>query len=228
MSVPPSRTLGLQPPRASRFHLSFSCPWIFLSSVWPPPPLTRSCFLVNALNHSVLRMLWHQRLGHLNFRQLSELHKHARGLSALSLLDAVVDECAVCMASKLRKTPCGHTNTMTATTCCLQGLGIDFAFMVQKSSDSKRFDNLVGTCFVLTTDHFSGRLVGCAFATKAPPVNWFRHWLENNAPACANKYERIDGGGELGCCREILDTLCQLRIPNAVDRSGLLRPKRSW
>ena len=116
-------------------------------------------------------MLWHQRLGHLNFRRLSELHKHTRGLPALSLPD-VIDECAVCMASKLRKTPRGHTNTMTATTC-LQGLGIDFAFMVQKSSDSKCFDNRVGhngeTCYVLITDHFSGRLIGRAFATKAPP-----------------------------------------------------------
>jgi hypothetical protein len=99
-------------------------------------------FLVNALGRSALRMLWHQRLGHLNFRKLYKLHKHTRGLPSLSLPD-VIDDCAVCMASKLRKVPRGHTNTMTAT-ACLQGLGIDFAFMVQRSSDSKRFDNLVG------------------------------------------------------------------------------------
>ncbi|KAI2502903.1 hypothetical protein MHU86_11572 [Fragilaria crotonensis] len=104
------------------------------------------------------------------------------------------------MASKLRKTPRGHANTMTAT-ACLQGLGIDFAFMVQKSSDSKRFDNLVGhngeTCYVLITDHFSGRLIGRAFATKAPPVDWLNQWLANNAPTCAGKYVRMDGGGNL-------------------------------
>ncbi|KAI2500858.1 hypothetical protein MHU86_13644 [Fragilaria crotonensis] len=111
------------------------------------------------------------------------------------------------MASKLRKTPRGHANTMTAT-ACLQGLGIDFAFMVQKSSDSKRFDNLVGhngeTCYVLITDHFSGRLIGRAFATKAPPVDWLNQWLANNAPTCAGKYVRMDGGGELGRCRKSL------------------------
>ncbi len=105
-------------------------------------------------------MIWHQRFGHLNFRQLSELHKHTRGLPVLSLPD-MFDECAVCMASKLSKTSRGHSNTMTATTY-LQGLCIDFDFMVQKSSDSKRFDNLVGhnageTCYVFITDHFSGR-----------------------------------------------------------------------
>ena len=131
-------------------------------------------FLVNALGRSALCMLWHQRLGHLNFRKLSELHKYTRGLPTLSLPD-VIDDCAFCMASKLLKVSRGHTNTMTATEC-LQGLGIDFAFMIQRSSDSKRFDNLVGhngeTCYVLITDRFSGRLIGHAFATKAPPVDW--------------------------------------------------------
>lgn len=185
-------------------------------------------FLINALGRSALRMLWHQRLGHLNFRRLSELHKHTRGIPAFSLPD-VIDECAVCMASKLRKTPRGHTNTMTATTC-LQGLGIDFAFMVQRSSDTKRFDNLVGhngeTCYVLITDHFSGRLVGRAFATKAPPVDWLNQWLANNAPPCANKYVRMDGGGELGRCREILDTFAnfgyqtQLTGPDSSHQNG--------
>jgi hypothetical protein len=118
---------------------------------------------------------------------------------------------------------------MTATTC-LQGLGIDFAFMVQKSSDSKRFDNLVGhnseTCYVLITDHFSGRLIGRAFATKAPPVDWLNQWLASNAPTCANKYVRMDGGGELGRCREILDTFAnfgyqtQLTGPDSSHQNG--------
>ena len=171
------------------------------------PPFTK-IFLVNALGRSALRMLWHQRLGHRNFRKLSELHKHTRGLPSLSLPD-VIDDCAVCLASRLRKARRGHTNTMTATES-LQGLGIDFAFMIQRSSDAKRFDNLVGhngeTCYVLITDHFSGRMIGHAFATKAPRVDWLNQWLASNAPVCANKYVRMDGGGEHGRCREGLDT----------------------
>jgi hypothetical protein len=115
-------------------------------------------------------------------------------------------------------------------TMCLQGLGIDFAFMVQKSSDSKRFDNLVGhngeTCYILITDHFSGCLVGRAFATKAPPVDWLNQWLASNAPSCANKYVRMDSGGELGRCREILDTFAnfgyqtQLTGPESSHQNG--------
>ncbi|KAI2512847.1 hypothetical protein MHU86_1636 [Fragilaria crotonensis] len=145
-------------------------------------------------------------------------------MPALSL-PHTIDECAVCMSSKLRKTSRGHANTMTATEC-LQGLGIDFAFMVQKSADSKRFDNFVGhngkTCYVLITeDHFSGRLIGRAFATKAPPVDWLNQWLANNAPACTGKYVRMDGGGELGRCREILDTFANFVL--ATKPSSLVR-----
>jgi hypothetical protein len=88
-----------------------------------------------------------------------------------------------------------------------QGLSINFGFMVQKIRDSDRHRNLVGfngkTCYVLPTDHYSGRLFGRAFDSKAPPVDWLNSWLANNAPQCTNKYVRMDGGGELGKCREI-------------------------
>ncbi|KAI2499317.1 hypothetical protein MHU86_15161 [Fragilaria crotonensis] len=49
----------------------------------------------------------------------------------------------------------------------------------------ERHNNLVGlngeTCYVLLTDHYSGRLFGRAFATKAPPIEWINSWLASNA-----------------------------------------------
>ncbi|KAI2490990.1 Reverse transcriptase (RNA-dependent DNA polymerase) [Fragilaria crotonensis] len=184
--------------------------------------------LVGSLSRPALTMLWHQRLGHLNFRRLSELHRHTRGLPALSMPSAI-DQCAVCLAAKLRKAPRGSASTMIAT-ICLQGLSIDFAFMVQRSGDPKRFDNLVGlngeTCYALITDHYSGRIFGRAFATKAPPVDWLNSWLANNAPACSDKYVRMDGGGELGRCHEIRDTFTnfgyqvQLTGPDSSHQNG--------
>jgi len=48
----------------------------------PTAPLTLT---VNSLTRSALRMLWHQRLGHLNFRKLSELHRHTRGVPMVSM-----------------------------------------------------------------------------------------------------------------------------------------------
>jgi hypothetical protein len=112
----------------------------------------------------------------------------------------------------------------------MQGLGVDFAFMVQKSRNPKRFENLVGfngeTCYILLTDHFSGRIFGRAFATKAPPVDWLNQWLASNAPSCPDKYVRMDGGGELGKCREIHDTFgnfgyqVQLTGPDSSHQNG--------
>ncbi|KAI2495399.1 hypothetical protein MHU86_19113 [Fragilaria crotonensis] len=184
--------------------------------------------LVGSLSRPALTLLWHQRLGHLNFRRLSELHRHTRGLPALPMPD-ITDNCAVCLAAKLRKAPRGSISIMVAMHC-LQGLSIDFAFMVQKSSDSVRFDTLVGlngeTCYVLLTDHFSGRIYGRAFATKAPPVDWINRWLANNTPDCLGKYVRMDGGGELGKCHEIRETFAnfgyqvQLTGPDSSHQNG--------
>ena len=102
--------------------------------------------------------------------------------------------------------------------------------MVQKSRDTKRQHNLIGlngeTCYVLITDHFSGRLYGRAFATKAPPVDWINSWLANNAPNCPNKYVRMDGGGELGKSRDIQRTFAnygytlELTGPDSSNQNG--------
>ena len=161
--------------------------------------------LIRSLSRSALRMLWHQRLGHLNFRRLSTMHRFVKGMPAFSLPHAL-EECPVCLAAKLRKQPSGTVSTMRSTVCN-QGISIDFGFMVQRSSNSKRQHNLIGvngeTCYALITDHFSGRLYGRAFASKAPPISWINDWLANNAPACPNKYVRMDGGGELGRSHDI-------------------------
>jgi hypothetical protein len=74
------------------------------------------------------------------------------------------------------------------------------------------------TCYVLLTDHFSGRFFNRAFATKAPPVDWINSWLANNSPQCSDKYVRVDGGGELGKCRDIHRTFSNFRY--AVELTG--------
>ena len=127
----------------------------------------------------------------------------------------------MCLESKLRKSPPGKNSTMRATQCN-QGLSIDFGFMVQKSRDSARQNSLVGlngeTCYVLLTDHVSGRAHGRAFASKAPPLDWVNNWPTNNSPQCPDKYVRMDVGGELGRCREIHRTFANFGY--AVEPTG--------
>ena len=164
--------------------------------------------LIRALSRSALRMLWHQRLGHLNFRRLSIMHRFVKGMPAFDLPNAL-EECPICLAAKLWKQPSGSASTMRST-ICNQGISIDFGFMVQRSSNSKRQHNLIGlngeTCYALITDHYSGCLYGRAFGTKAPPLEWINNWLANNSPNCPDKHVRMDGGGELGKSRDIHQT----------------------
>ena len=63
-------------------------------------------YVVRSLSRPALRMLWHQRLGHLNFRRLSVMHKFVKGMPEFSLPNAL-EECPVCLAAKLRKQPSG-------------------------------------------------------------------------------------------------------------------------
>jgi GAG-pre-integrase domain len=118
------------------------------------------CYLVRSLSRQALRMLWHQRLGHLNFRRLSTMHRFVKGMPEFTLPNAL-EECPICLAAKLRKQPSGNSTIMHSEVCN-QGISIDFGFMVQKSRDKQRHHNLIGingeTCYALITDHFSGRL----------------------------------------------------------------------
>jgi hypothetical protein len=111
------------------------------------------------------------------------MHRFVKGMPEFTIPNAL-EECPICLAAKLRKQPSGTATTMRSTTCN-QGISIDFGFMVQRSSDKKRQHSLVGlngeTCYALITDHFSGRLYGRVFGTKAPPVDWDNNWLANNA-----------------------------------------------
>ncbi|KAI2500318.1 Reverse transcriptase (RNA-dependent DNA polymerase) [Fragilaria crotonensis] len=183
-------------------------------------PLCTDAYAVRSLSRTALRMLWHQRLGHINFRRLSEMHRFVKGMPQFQI-PTELEGCPICLAAKLRKAPKGIETTMRATTCN-QGLSIDFGFMVQKSRDSVRHNTLVGlngeTCYVLLTDHFSGRIFGRAFATKAPPIDWINSWLASNSPQCPDKYVRMDGGGELGKCRDIHRTFANFGY--AVELTG--------
>jgi hypothetical protein len=83
---------------------------------------------------------------------------------------------------------------------------------VQSSKDSERIRRLHGeTCYVLLHDHFSNTLYGAALRSKAPPIGWLTKWLSTKGagPTFDSKYVRMDLGGELGRCQEVLDLFTQ-------------------
>jgi hypothetical protein len=178
-------------------------------------PPTEGSLPVAALTQDQLRILWHQRLGHMHSRRVATAYKYATGVPKVALASDF-DSCPVCMQSKLRKADRSKKSSRRATRCN-QGISIDFGFIVQESSRQSdkspssrrlRLQGLHGeTCYCLVTDHLSGYLYGECFQSKAPPLDFLNRWLAlHGLPNdIADKYVRFDQGGELGRCRAIVD-----------------------
>jgi GAG-pre-integrase domain len=137
----------------------------------PDPPPSYS---ISHLTRDQLRILWHQRLGHLHNRGTKLLSKTAIGVPDLAT-DDDLHKCPVCMAAKLRKANKGTKDSRRAT-MCNQGISIDAGFIVQSSKDSKRMQRYTGlngeTCYFTIVDHKSGTIYGETCASKAPPIEF--------------------------------------------------------
>jgi GAG-pre-integrase domain len=151
--------------------------------------------------------LWHQRLGHVNHRIVSEMHKHVDGIPKVPL-PSIIDHCPVCLSAKMRKSNAATANSCIATSC-FQGLSIDLGFVVQKSKNSDRYIDNLGfngeSCYILISNHFSGMVFGKALETKAPPIQWLHQWLAWYNPDLPDKTVRFDQGGELGRSKQVLE-----------------------
>jgi hypothetical protein len=62
---------------------------------------------VAIVSDEATRLLWHARLGHLNFCALSSMHLHANGVPKFKQ-SHILDQCATCLETKLRRSPCGR------------------------------------------------------------------------------------------------------------------------
>jgi hypothetical protein len=134
---------------------------------------------INHLAHEALRIIWHQRHGHMYSRRVGDMHKYAISVPNLPIATEI-DDCPICLKAKLHKANKSTSSTRKATQCN-QGISIDFGFVVQSSKDSERVRRLSGlhgeTCYVLLRDHFSNTYYGATPRSKAPPIEWPAKWL---------------------------------------------------
>jgi hypothetical protein len=168
-----------------------------------------SPFPIRQITREQQRILWHQRLGHIHPRRISQAHKYADGIPAIANANDL-EKCPICARAKLHKAARSDKNSRRATQC-FQGISIDFGFIVQSSNaDSSRVKRLQGingeTCYCLLVDHYSGMLFGQCFQSKAPPIQFLTQWLAthglpNDIP---DRYVRFDLGGELGRCHDVI------------------------
>ena len=170
---------------------------------------SENTYVLRHLTRDQLRLLWHQRLGHIHSRRVSKMHQAARGVPNVPVATEL-EKCPICLQAKLRKAARGTDDSRTATRCN-QGISVDFGFLVQQSQDTERHRRLQGlngeTCYCLLVDHYSGTLYGETFRSKAPPIDFLNRWLAQHGLGTdvPGKYVRFDLGGELGRCTEIVD-----------------------
>jgi len=94
----------------------------------PEPPSNSTCTTpsiglqfqdaipVNALSLDQQRALWHMRLGHVNQRMVSDLHKYADGVPKLPQSDDL-HKCPMCTKAKIHKSRCNDEEENEATAC---------------------------------------------------------------------------------------------------------------
>jgi len=70
-----------------------------------------------------------------------------------------------------------------------------------KSSNSNRKKSYEGingeSALIVVTDHFTGMKHGDTRVSKAAPLHWSEHFLNQHSPHCKMKYAHLDQGGEL-------------------------------
>jgi len=121
------------------------------------------------------RLLWHSRLGHLNFRCLYALHKSVEGLPVIK--DAhQVDHCPSCLESKLCQSPTGQGSMIDKASSPGQIMAADWGFICYSSEDQQhmlRLRSVFGeTSYLIFTCAFSGALFGVCSPSKAVPLEW--------------------------------------------------------
>jgi hypothetical protein len=162
---------------------------------------------VNHIAAAAERVLWHQRLGHVNPRKLGDMHNSVKGIPKISM-PSDIDKCMTCWICKIRRSDRGSQDTRQDATVTGQGISMDWGFICHHSKTNGRYEKLAGmhneSAYLIIADHYSDLLWGFPSDRKCPPLKWLNRWLSQYAPRDArHKYCCMDQGGELANNKEI-------------------------
>jgi hypothetical protein len=158
---------------------------------------------INVVTDEPTRLLWHARLGHLNFRSLSDMHKFADGIPKFKQAHQM-DNCSTCVMSKLRRSPRGHGKIAAKAEVHGQVLCADWGFVCQNSSDPtrvQRLNSIYGdTSYLIFTCALTGALYGVCAGSKSVPTKWLHIFLHRISAGVGDRPKMIlvDRGSELG------------------------------
>ena len=156
--------------------------------------------MCNYISKTENTVLWHQRLNHHQYRGLTNLHHAVKGLPKLKERQDI-DQCDTFLACKLRLRNLRTSSTRHATVP-LQGLSMDWSFIVQRSRNTDRYELLKiydgNTTYLLIGYHKTPYLDGVFSHDKNPPLEWLNKWFALHKPdGVRGYYKRVDMGGEL-------------------------------
>jgi hypothetical protein len=143
---------------------------------------------VNHIAAAAERVLWHQRLGHVNPRKLADMHKSVKGIPKISI-PSDIDKCMTCWICNIHRSDHGSQDTRQDATVTGQGISIDWGFICHHSKTKGRYEKLVGmhneSAYLIIADHYSDLLWGFPSDSKRPPLKWLNRWLSQYAPCDA-------------------------------------------
>jgi hypothetical protein len=184
---------------------------------------------INIVSDEPSKLLWHGRLGHLNFRALADMHKFATGIPKFKQ-SHVFDNCASCLVSKLRRSPRGHGKIGADATVHGQVLCADWGFVCQNSPDTDRVSRLTSvygdTSYLIFTCVRTGALYGVCAGSKSVPTKWLHIFLHRMSRGI-NDYTKniiVDRGSELGRSiefKKIAETHGYLLNTSGPDKSSM-------
>ena len=175
------------------------------------------------------RLLWHARLGHLNFRALASMHNSAKGVPKFKQ-SHVTDQCATCLETKLRRSPRGHGTIANRADVHGQVLCADWGFVCQNSSDPTRITRLASvygdTSYLIFVCAHTGALYGVCAGSKSVPTKWLHTFLHRISYSVGSRPKTIlvDRGSELGRSnefRKITDLHGYKSITSGPDKSSM-------
>jgi hypothetical protein len=130
---------------------------------------------VSHISAAAERVLWHQRLCHVNPRKLTDLHKSVKRIPKITM-PSDVENCMTCCVCKIRRSDHGSQDTQQYATVTGQGLSMDWGFICHHSKTKGRYKKLVGmnneSAYLIIADHHSDLLWGFPSDRKRPPIAW--------------------------------------------------------
>jgi Integrase core domain. len=184
---------------------------------------------VAIVSDEATRLLWHARLGHLNFRALASMHLYANGIPKFKQ-SHVLDQCGTCLETKLRRSPRGHGTITDRADVHGQIFCADWGFICQKSSDPTRFTRLASvygdTSYLIFACAYTGALYGTCGGSKSVPTKWLHTFLHRISYAVGSRPKTIlvDRGSELGRSHEfkrIVESHGYKLITSGPDKSSM-------